>query len=1216
MQYQHMQQQQQQGVGATAAPAAPPPTVIPTVIPPIGSASAAAAATAPAPPSTHAREALAELRQAHTKRVSAQGPLLTQLQLLSYLSPPTHQGVLAGALVPAAVAQKGPAQQQQAVAAMANALSHPYLLFAGHPAVAAAAAGSSSAGGAASGQGGVGVGVTPLGSGTSFDLALYNIVKQDTIMRGSKFALLAATAMSAARSSAAEQARAEMALWTAADSLIRLTRSVSGPAAASASPAVSAAAQKTQGLITELSATGARMAAKYQAYTKATGGDWRDAGVCGPSGAGVAFRARMAANRKRVLLFPGDPMDTDPNTGALTQPTLAKAIAAASVTQGSAATAAVTAAAAACTLGSEWLDLVGARLPHPRDLVDAEAVTASALATTDEPAMKQENAQTDTAPHAPTAASLLQRVPLAKPLLTPVYSHATPVPANAPPGSANLVGSRSAVALLRDLVTMQSMNVLAGVIAVARYRKHSELRGLLKLRAALILQQQLQQQQQRLQRTAGSGGAGAAAATEGDAPFSALNPPALYPCKDAAALQQLQALLQESGMVGADGAPAVAREIFGLPPPPDVAESNDPAVHEIWQEARAQWTAWMLAVGRHGRTWVWTERARLQRMAAPSAPDGSGAAAPEPRLSFEDLIKAVTPRAFLSRPDIGRIAVDQVLQPGQMQSLYNEVSGSTLSVPASKEAAAFAQGLGDAYDAAIRNTCHIWLRQTIGTATTGFLNRLCDGRAALDNEAITPLLFLRLHGPRTRPTHVLAAAIAADGSANPLADGQAVEGLETGSAASNPFSGAVAQPDGLVICNLPAAIQEKLEETVAISAGGNLVGPTTLTALDAQIQRLRSERVSVTVADVVEYLRMQVEGRGLGCWSDGENLDALLPEDGADEGAAVDADKTGGTDWSAPGLSAAPMNDSSASGVGVHPIGGTAAGGRRGRGGAATGTDEGKDARGDPKGDRKEDSGAEGGAARAAGRKRGRPSNVTATAASTRSRRGAAEEEADEAGRPSHGPPLVFADSPEDTAVAAQAFQEHGDNAALVLVGSEAPSDAAPSARHVPLYRMFLRDTDAEVASQGNGRLGKALSLEEMWTRFVRIRRTMQLLPRHPRVLAILHWTLERSAVLDYLQIERSGMAFDMANATVATAPVQAPVQPMHQQQQYRGMVPSGTVGASSLPAQAYAQQQQQQQQQPLKIPFQQQPGQPQQRQMGVAMGAVFRPPHMQPGPR
>ena len=272
--------------------------------------------------------------------------------------------------------------------------------------------------------------------------------------------------------------------------------------------------------------------------------DWSDTGVLGPSGAGLAHCMRMGAQRGGVRLFPEDTLGAiDSATGVATvaamansgsasavpvvattlsvpaaspsssvgptpadSPAAAAAAAAAAPSASPSAAAAAgatpalalsTAAAAAAFLTNPyaWLHGLGAWLPDPKQ-VAISAAEWSAIAGTISAATPSPSSSSSTSSSASSSSSAaappLPPHPKMLPRLMYVPSPSAPItrepppldaaPAASPQRTAVVpMGRSSSLSFVRDMLQVQTLHVLSGVLAVARARQYRVLAGLAAL---------------------------------------------------------------------------------------------------------------------------------------------------------------------------------------------------------------------------------------------------------------------------------------------------------------------------------------------------------------------------------------------------------------------------------------------------------------------------------------------------------------------------------------------------------------------------------------------------------------------------------------------------------------------------------------------------------------------------------------------------------------
>ena len=213
--------------------------------------------------------------------------------------------------------------------------------------------------------------------------------------------------------------------------------------------AASAAHANTGALRAKLVALGDRV----KDVLRAVPTDWRDAGVCSSGGAGLGFRMRMILHSRRAILWPQDALAApgfDPVTGRES----------------------TVVGAAAPPPAGHWLPSVGLRPADESALLtrlvsSAPAATAASTASAAPPVVASPaGVATTTAPSAAASSD--------PPSLELLYSP-QPGAAWSPAGSA--------AAYLHDVASLQLLNVLAGVLAVARARQLRTLQGLRALKA-------------------------------------------------------------------------------------------------------------------------------------------------------------------------------------------------------------------------------------------------------------------------------------------------------------------------------------------------------------------------------------------------------------------------------------------------------------------------------------------------------------------------------------------------------------------------------------------------------------------------------------------------------------------------------------------------------------------------------------------------------------
>lgn len=335
--------------------------------------------------------------------------------------------------------------------------------------------------------------------------------------------------------------------------------------------------------------------AKYQR-------NWNDAGVVGPSSAGLAYRMRMVAHKHGALLSPGDSIGSiDTSTGLLSAPI-------------------------AGPPGSEhkWLNDVGARLPSAKDVLPARVATAiDARGAEGSEALAGASASTSELSASSDAAST--------DLLRPHFNFAGPKAGekhNVQPAAASAssslsdagVGvSASAVAYVHDMTTQMLLHLLPGIIAVTRNRNMREVEAIRKLGLT---------SEAGIAKPAGAG-AGAAAAGAGVVP------------------------MHTEGAVSGFGTDADYKELPSTAAPltpVEVRESSDPAIHTIWATVKSQWSAWytsekakVLAAARTAELNRNNKGAMLHRLGG-SRPDAVAAAS-----SASDVTTPVAPSTLYRR---------------------------------------------------------------------------------------------------------------------------------------------------------------------------------------------------------------------------------------------------------------------------------------------------------------------------------------------------------------------------------------------------------------------------------------------------------------------------------------------------------------------------------------------------------------------------------------
>lgn len=213
--------------------------------------------------------------------------------------------------------------------------------------------------------------------------------------------------------------------------------------------AASAAHAHTGALRAKLVALGDRV----KEVLRAVPTDWRDAGVCSSGGAGLGFRMRMVSHSRRAILWPQDALAAqgfDPVTGRES-----------------------TAAGTAATLpAGYWLSSVGLR-PADESALLARLVPSAPAAT----------AAPTTSAAPPVAASPAGVATLAPSTAASSDPQSLELLYSPQPGGATWSPAGSAAAYLHDVTSLQLLNVLAGVLAVARARQLRTLQGLRALKA-------------------------------------------------------------------------------------------------------------------------------------------------------------------------------------------------------------------------------------------------------------------------------------------------------------------------------------------------------------------------------------------------------------------------------------------------------------------------------------------------------------------------------------------------------------------------------------------------------------------------------------------------------------------------------------------------------------------------------------------------------------
>lgn len=249
--------------------------------------------------------------------------------------------------------------------------------------------------------------------------------------------------------------------------------------------------------------------------------DWHDAGVIGSSGAGLAYMLRMTSHAAGVKLWSDDVIGPhfDPTTGVEYAQVATSSSAAVVAAQGQQQAGGVTLQAVPDQSIGNWLNVVGASLPKAEQIVDlAKAGAAEAR------------------PDGSAGAGTADRLQLQ------LSYH--------PYGSerATQTGRASVVAFARDVMQMQTLHMLSGILATARARQYRTAAGLAALKSR-------------------AGATGNSAAADGSA---------------VVAVAQPRTSVSDSAELDNDWPTPRA--------PVEVGESADPAVHATWLRIRRAWT--------------------------------------------------------------------------------------------------------------------------------------------------------------------------------------------------------------------------------------------------------------------------------------------------------------------------------------------------------------------------------------------------------------------------------------------------------------------------------------------------------------------------------------------------------------------------------------------------------------------------------------------------